>query len=65
MRDQFEGSPKVTPGVPVILARQWNLTPGVWQLRLLVEDTEAKRVGSLVHTFEVPTAKSSACRRRS
>jgi VWFA-related protein len=57
VRDQFEGSPKVTPGVPVILARQWNLAPGVWQLRLLVEDTETKRVGTLVHTFEVPPAK--------
>ena len=58
VRDQFEGTPKVTPGVPVILARQWYLTPGVWQVRLLVEDTEAKRFGSLVHTFEVPRAKS-------
>jgi VWFA-related protein len=58
VRDQFEGSPKVTPGVPVILARQWSLTPGVWQVRLLVEDTEAKRFGTLVHTFEVPDAKS-------
>jgi len=57
VHDQFEGSPKVTPGVPVILARQWNLTPGVWQLRLLVEDTVAKRIGTLVHTFEVPDAK--------
>ena len=57
VHDQFEGSPKVTPGVPVILARQWNLTPGVWQLRLLVEDTATRRVGTLVHTFEVPDPK--------
>ena len=57
VRDQFEGSPKVTPGVPVILARQWSLAPGVWQLRLLAEDVETKRVGTLVHTFEVPPAK--------
>ena len=58
VRDQFEGAPKVTPGVPVILARQWDLAPGVWQLRLLVEDTEAKKIGTLVHTFEVPPAKA-------
>ena len=57
VRDQFEGSPKVTPGVPVILARQWSLAPGVWQLRLFVEDTATKRFGTLVHTFEVPDAK--------
>jgi len=38
VRDQFEGSTEVVPGVPVILARQWHLTPGVWQARLLVED---------------------------
>jgi len=57
VHDQFEGSPQVTPGVPVILARQWNLTPGVWQLRLLVEDTVTKRMGTLVHTFEVPDPK--------
>lgn len=58
VRDQFEGSPKVTPGVPVILARQWSLTPGVWQVKLLVEDTAAGRIGTLVHTFEVPDAKA-------
>jgi VWFA-related protein len=57
VRDQFEGSPRVTPGVPVILARQWNLAPGVWQLRLFVEDTVTGRFGTLVHTFEVPDAR--------
>jgi len=57
VHDQFEGSPRVTPGVPVILARQWSLTPGVWQLRLLVEDAATGRFGTLVHTFEVPDSK--------
>ncbi len=58
VRDEFEGSPRVTPGVPVVLARQWSLAPGVWQVRLFVEDTVTKRIGTLVHTFEVPDAKA-------
>jgi hypothetical protein len=57
VRDQFEGSPEVTPGVPVILARQWHLPAGVWQVRLLVEDTTTGRVGTVLHTFEVPDPK--------
>jgi VWFA-related protein len=57
VRDQFEGSPQVTPGVPVILARQWHLPAGVWQVRLLVEDTTTGRFGTVLHTFEVPDPK--------
>jgi VWFA-related protein len=57
VRDQFEGSTEVVPGVPVILARQWHLTPGVWQVRLLVEDTTNGRLGTVLHTFEVPDPK--------
>jgi VWFA-related protein len=57
VRDQFEGSTEVTPGVPVILARQWHLTPGIWQARLLVEDTTNDRIGTVLHTFEVPDPK--------
>jgi VWFA-related protein len=57
VRDQFEGSTEVVPGVPVILARQWHLTPGVWQARLLVEDTTTGRFGTVLHTFEVPDPK--------
>jgi len=57
VRDQFEGSTEVVPGVPVILARQWHLTPGVWQARLLVEDTTTGRMGTVLHTFEVPDPK--------
>jgi VWFA-related protein len=58
VRDQFEGSTEVVPGVPVILARQWHLTPGVWQARLLVEDTTTGRMGTVLHTFEVPDPKA-------
>jgi hypothetical protein len=54
VRDQFEGATEVVPGVPVILARQWHLTPGVWQARLLVEDTTTGRIGTVLHTFDVP-----------
>ena len=57
VHDQFEGSPEVTPGVPVILARQWHLPAGVWQVRLLVEDTTSGRFGTVLHTFEVPDPK--------
>lgn len=58
VRDQFEGSPEVAPGVPVILARQWHLPAGVWQVRLLVEDTTTGRIGTVLHTFEVPDPKA-------
>ena len=57
VRDQFEGSTEVVPGVPVILARQWHLKAGVWQARLLVEDTTTGRIGTVLHTFEVPDPK--------
>jgi VWFA-related protein len=56
--DQFEGSPEVKPGVPVILARQWYLPPGVWQVRLVVEDTVSGRIGAVRHTFEVPDSRA-------
>ncbi len=58
VRDQFEGSTDVVPRVPVILARQWHLTAGVWQVRLLVEDTATGRIGTVLHTFEVPDPKA-------
>ncbi|HSD29808.1 MAG TPA: VWA domain-containing protein [Vicinamibacteria bacterium] len=57
VRDQFEGSTEVVPAVPVILARQWQLAPGVWQARLLVEDATTGRIGTVLHTFEVPDPK--------
>jgi VWFA-related protein len=58
VRDQFEGSPKVAPGVPIVLSRQWSLPSGVWQVRLVVEDTATGRIGTAFHTFEVPDAKA-------
>jgi VWFA-related protein len=58
VRDEFEGSPEVAPGAPVILSRQWHLPPGVWQVRLLVEDTASHRIGTALHTFEVPDSKA-------
>lgn len=58
VRDQFEGSPEVTAGVPVVLSRQWRLPSGVWQMRLLVEDTVTGRRGTVLHTFEVPDARA-------
>jgi len=58
VRDQFEGSPEVVPGVPVILARQWHLPSGVWQVRLLVEDTTTGRIGTVLHTFEIPDPRT-------
>jgi VWFA-related protein len=58
VRDQFEGTPEITPGVAVILARQWHLPSGVWQVRLLVEDTTTGRIGTVLHTFEVPDPRA-------
>jgi VWFA-related protein len=53
-RDQFEISPDASAHGPLILARQWHLPPGVWQVRLLVEETVTGRIGTAIHTFEVP-----------
>jgi VWFA-related protein len=58
VRDQFEGTPRVRPGEPIVLSRQWSLPSGVWQLRLVAEDRTTGRVGTVVHTFEVPDAKA-------
>jgi VWFA-related protein len=58
VRDQFEGTPSVRPGLPIVLSRQWHLPSGVWQVRLVAEDTTTGRIGTVVHTFEVPDAKA-------
>jgi hypothetical protein len=55
LRDEFEEILRVVPGVPTVLSRQWQMPPGVWQLRILVEDEESGRIGTAVHTFEVPS----------
>ena len=57
VRDTFEQEVRVTAGTPVIVSRQWRMPPGVWQLRLLLRDTTSGRIGTAIHTFEVPQAK--------
>jgi VWFA-related protein len=55
LRDEFEETLEIAPGVPTILSRHWHMPPGVWQVRILVEDEETGRVGTALHTFEVPS----------
>jgi VWFA-related protein len=54
VQEQFQETVDVRPGGPVVLARQWRLPAGVWQARVLAQDAASGRVGSVVHTFEVP-----------
>jgi hypothetical protein len=54
VRDHFELAPAQDAAGPAVLARQWHLPAGVWQLRLLVEDGASGRIGTAIHTFEVP-----------
>jgi hypothetical protein len=55
LRDEFDETLDVVPGRPTILSRHWHMPPGVWQIRILVEDEETGRVGTALHTFEVPS----------
>ncbi len=55
LRDEFDEKLEVVPRVPTILSRHWHMPPGVWQVRVLVEDEETGRVGTALHTFEVPS----------
>jgi hypothetical protein len=55
LRDEFDETLAVVPGVPTILSRHWHMPPGVWQVRVLVEDEETGRVGTALHTFDVPS----------
>ena len=55
LRDEFDEKLEIVPGVPTILSRHWHMPPGVWQIRILVEDEETGRVGTALHTFEVPS----------
>ena len=55
LRDEFDEKLEVVPGVPTILSRHWHMPPGVWQIRILIEDEETGRVGTALHTFEVPS----------
>jgi len=58
VRDEYEQEVPIVPGVPTVLSRQWQMPPGVWQLRLLAHDTSSGRIGTAIHTFEVPPAGS-------
>ena len=55
LRDEFDEKLEIVPGVPTILSRHWHMPPGVWQIRILIEDEETGRVGTALHTFEVPS----------
>jgi hypothetical protein len=55
LRDEFDETVKVASGLPTILSRHWHMPPGIWQVRILVEDEETGRVGTALHTFEVPS----------
>jgi VWFA-related protein len=55
VRDRFAAAPAIASPGPLVLARQWQLPPGVWQVRLLVEDSASGRIGTALHTFEVPS----------
>jgi VWFA-related protein len=54
LRDEFDEDLRVAPGVPTILSRHWHMPPGVWQARVLVRDRKTGRIGTALHTFEVP-----------
>jgi VWFA-related protein len=58
VREQFEETVDAPPDVPVVLARQWRLPAGVWQVRVLVQDVKSGNVGTAVYTFEVPDPKA-------
>jgi VWFA-related protein len=58
LQEQFESEVEGRPGHPVVLARQWPLPAGVWQARFLVLDSRTGKVGTALHTFEVPDPKA-------
>jgi len=39
---------------PGVATRELHLPPGVWQARVVVRDPATEKVGSVLHTFEVP-----------
>jgi VWFA-related protein len=53
VRDTSELS--IPPGDrSAVATRELHLRPGVWQARVVVRDMETERLGSALHTFEVP-----------
>lgn len=55
LRDSSEVSLPAGGG-PAVATRELRLRPGVWQARVVVRDPGSERLGSLLHTFEVPSA---------
>ncbi len=39
--------------------RELSLGPGLWQARVVVQDVDTGEVGSLHHTFDVPSPSGS------
>jgi VWFA-related protein len=39
---------------PAVATRELHLHPGVWQARVVVRDPRTEKLGSVLHTFEVP-----------
>lgn len=58
MRDEFETELDLRPDAATILSRHWHMPPGVWQIRVLVSDVATGKVGTALHTFEVPDPKA-------
>ena len=58
VQEQFESEVEGRSGPPIVLARQWPLPAGVWQVRFLVLDPRTGKVGTALHTFEVPDPKA-------
>jgi hypothetical protein len=54
VRDTSELSVPSTVRTPVA-TRELHLRPGVWQARVVVRDIQTEKLGSALHTFEVPS----------
>ncbi len=53
VHDQFEAT--LPPGDgPVVAIREMHLLAGIWQARVVVRDSRTEKIGSVLHTFEVP-----------
>jgi VWFA-related protein len=58
MRDEFETELNLRPGAETILSRHWYMPPGVWQIRVLVRELTTGKVGTALHTFDVPSPEA-------
>jgi hypothetical protein len=43
-------------GHAAVATRELHLPPGLWQARVVVRDAQTEKLGSVLHTFEVPAA---------